>query len=114
MLTLTNSIFRFLFIYFTLYSPVNAGRYWGNHCGREANNRFAPAVDAFDAACYRHDRCQESGVPDWICSMQVGMGMMQASAQTGQPVPMQILTGFGQEHGKRRKRLSVNEAIFLK
>ncbi|KAI1707826.1 hypothetical protein Ddc_14642 [Ditylenchus destructor] len=91
-------------------SQTKAGQYWGNHCGREARDRNRPVVDAFDAVCYKHDRCQESGTPDWLCSVQVSMGMMQASQQTGQPVPAQILQGFGAEHGmgKRRRRRFVS------
>ncbi|KAI1701205.1 skp1 family, dimerization domain-containing protein [Ditylenchus destructor] len=68
-------------------SQTKAGQYWGNHCGRESRDRNRPIIDAFDAVCYQHDRCQESSTPDWLCSVQVSMGMMQASQQTGQPMP---------------------------
>uniref|UniRef100_A0A914DDF8 Phospholipase A2 domain-containing protein n=1 Tax=Acrobeloides nanus TaxID=290746 RepID=A0A914DDF8_9BILA len=97
-------MFKPFFIFSLIFiSVVNAGWYWGNHCGREARNRNAPIQDAFDSACYQHDRCQESRTPDWLCSVQVSMAMMQASAMTGQPIPSQILSGFAAEHGRKRK-----------
>ncbi|KAH7713066.1 hypothetical protein AAVH_19587 [Aphelenchoides avenae] len=102
---------RYILLYFLAsLSLVEAGWYWGNHCGFHARNPYAPVMDAFDAACYRHDRCQASRVPDWLCSVQVGMGMFQASAMTGRPVPWQILSGFAGEHGWGRKK----RAVFLR
>ncbi|KAH7662517.1 hypothetical protein AAVH_43522 [Aphelenchoides avenae] len=107
---------RLLLLLFVVYSLTEAGRYWGNHCGREARNRRRPAIDAFDRACYQHDRCQENRrVPDWMCSMQVMGGMMNAMQQTGRPIPFQILQGFGAEHGiGRRKRSLIYPPYFHK
>jgi hypothetical protein len=97
-------MFKIFFTLTLIIIPlVNAGKYWGNHCGSEARDRNAPIKDAFDAACYRHDRCQESKIPDWLCSAQVGMGMVQASAMTGEPVPFEILSGFAAEHRRKRR-----------
>lgn len=64
---------------------------YGNWCGPGHPASLAlPPVDAFDAACMRHDDCIASPVPETLCDRAFVGELHQLAAQTGYlPRPLQ-------------------------
>lgn len=64
---------------------------YGNWCGPGHPAMVAlPPVDAFDAACMRHDYCLTGPVPETVCDRAFVGELHQLAAQTGYlPRPLQ-------------------------
>jgi hypothetical protein len=64
---------------------------YGNWCGvGHPTYRVLPPVDAFDAACMRHDLCVLGTAPDRACDLAFVNELRAAAAQTGgMPRPLQ-------------------------